>query len=301
MNLRFLKYVVPAIVSLGAVYYIAVGACSSTTRQAYIPEPLGADATDAQKGEIIAKSVNFALEQELDTLFGWQLNDLFFVPTLIDNKSSYQAGVIYATRQASEALSKTVARTGERDTIDPRLTDASARYFAYGQDVWGFWFVYDCEGKYRQGIKNWYSWAKSINDGTRNSSIYNVRSDDVYEILKFASNVTELALSYLNSSNIGHFSSDNAIYYAKGIAAVAANVVRAVAAVDASVATRGGEENLTEALKRFDYIAEFDPLYIFAGGNEIGDAMMPNHVASLARHFDIANNRLNDMLASMEK
>ena len=124
---------------------------------------------------------------------------------------------------------------------------------------------------------------------------------EVYEILKYASTVTELALSYLNSSSIGHFSADDAIYYAKGVVSVAGNVVRGLAAVDESVAVRGGQENLDEALKRFDYIAEFDPLYVFAGGNTVGDAMMPNHVAALARHVDIVNNRINDMLASMEK
>ena len=301
MNLKPLKYILPVVIGFGAVYLIAEGLCSNTTREQYKPEPLAADVTDAQRGQIIANSVNFALEQELDTLFGWQLNDLFFVPKIFDNKSAYQAGVIYATRQASDVLAKTAARAGERDTIDPRLTAASGRYFAYGQDVWGFWFVYDCEGKYREGIKNWNDWAKSINDGTKRAGVYNVRSDDVYEILKYASTVTELALSYLNSSSIGHFSADDAIYYAKGVVSVAGNVVRGLAAVDESVAVRGGQENLDEALKRFDYIAEFDPLYVFAGGNTVGDAMMPNHVAALARHVDIVNNRINDMLASMEK
>ena len=71
--------------------------------------------------------------------------------------------------------------------------------------------------------------------------------------------------------------------------------------MDNQVSARGGAENLTEALKRFDYIEEFDPLYVFAGGNAVGDAMLPNHVAALARHLDVCNNRLNDMLASMEK
>lgn len=301
MNLKPLKYILPVVIGLGAVYLIAEGVCSNTTREQYKPEQLAADATDAQRGQVIANSVNFALEQELDTLFGWQLNDLFFVPSIFDNKAAYQAGVIYATRQASDVLAKTAARAGERDTIDPRLTAASGRYFAYGQDVWGFWFIYDCEGKYREGIKNWNDWAASINDGTKKAGVYNVRSDDVYEILKYASTVTELALSYLNSSSIGHFSADDAIYYAKGVVSVAGNVVRGLAAVDESVAVRGGQENLDEALKRFDYIAEFDPLYVFAGGNAVGDAMMPNHVAALARHVDIVNNRINDMLASMEK
>ena len=94
MNLKPLKYILPVVIGLGAVYLIAEGVCSNTTREQYKPEQLAADATDAQKGQVIANSVNFALEQELDTLFGWQLNALFFVPSIFDNKSAYQAGVI---------------------------------------------------------------------------------------------------------------------------------------------------------------------------------------------------------------
>ena len=77
------------------------------------------------------------------------------------------------------------------------------------------------------------------------------------------------------------------------------NVLRALAAVDSTLSERGGAENLQEALQRLDYIEEFNPIYVMAGGNTVGDAMMPNHVAALARHIDITNNRLNDMLQSM--
>ena len=128
-----------------------------------------------------------------------------------------------------------------------------------------------------------------------------MKSDDVYSIVKYAIHMTDFALGMLNDNNIGHFNSDNNIYFAKGVCAVTGNLFRALLAVDGTVAERGGAENVQEALKRFEYIEEFDPLYITAGGNKVGDAMMPNHVAALARHIDIANNRLTDILSALAR
>ena len=113
--------------------------------------------------------------------------------------------------------------------------------------------------------------------------------------------MTDYALGVLNNDKMGHFSTDNNVYYAKGICAVVGNVLRALVAVDSTLSERGGAENLQEALQRLDYIAEFNPIYVMAGGNTVGDAMMPNHVAALARHIDVTNNRLNDMLQSMTR
>ena len=42
-------------------------------------------------------------------------------------------------------------------------------------------------------------------------------------------------------------------------------------------------------------------MYVVAGGNVVGDAMLPNHVAAIARHIDVASNRISDIMQSMEK
>lgn len=296
-----LKYGGGTVVAAAAAYLLVAGIFTSASSEPYRPEPLPATATEAEKAEVLATGVTSALDQELSGFLGWMVNDLCFVPDIIDNKSSYQRGVIYATRPASDMIAKTAARIGERDTIDPRLADATSRYFTYGENVWGFWFIYDCEGKYKNGIKNWHEWAAHVGMPGKNGAIYNVKSDDVYNIIKYCAAMTDFALGILNDSDMGHFMADNNIYFAKGVSVVAGNVLRALAAVDDSVEARGGAENLAEALKRFDYIEEFNPLYVFAGGNAVGDAMMPNHVAALARHLDVCNNRLNDMMKSMEK
>ncbi len=302
LNLNYVKYAAAGFVGLLVLYTAGAGVLSVFLPDSYqTPEDVNESSPEQKKAMVMADAITAALEGELDEIYGFLPNDLFFIPDILDNRASYQRGVIYATRPASDMAAKTVARAGERDTIDPRLADATSRYFTYGENVWGFWFVYDCEGKYRQGIKGWKEWASSVGTAGRNAGVYNVKSDDVYAILRYCHNMMEYALGILNDSDMGHFSADNNIYFAKGVAAVAGNVLKGISCVDSSVAGRGGIENLNEALRRFDYIASFDPLYVFAGGNAVGDAMLPNHVAALARHFDICSNRIADMMSSMEK
>lgn len=287
------------LVALIVIYILAVGIISSPSSAPYKPEPLPADATDTQRAQVMANGVTFAMQEELDKFFGFLPNDLL-VPWILDNTPQYQKGVIYATRPASDIVAKTAARFGTRDTMDSRLADATSRFFSYSENVWGFLFIYDAEGKYEAGIKNWNEWAASVGSKSKNAGIYNLKSDDVYNIIRYCITMTDYALGTLNDDTMSHFKTD-VIYYTKGVAAVTGNVLRALIAVDNSVVERGGQENVNEALRRLDYIAEFNPLYVMAGGNTVGDAMMPNHVAALARHFDILNNRLNDILSAMAR
>ena len=111
----------------------------------------------------------------------------------------------------------------------------------------------------------------------------------------------EYALGYLNKENIKHYESDNYVYFAKGVSSVVEDILRGLVAVDSSVVLRGGQENVDAALKRLSFVRDFNPWYVVAGGNDTGDAMLPNHVAAIARHIDVASNRINDIMQSMEK
>lgn len=288
------------LVVLIVLYLFMVGLISSPNGSQYKPKTLPANATDQQRAEVLATGVTYALDEQLHTFFGFLPNDLL-APWFLDNTPQFQRGVIYATRPASEIVAQTAGRFGTRDTLDQRLADATSRFFSYSENVWGFMFVYDAEGKYKAGIKNWFAWSSSVGTNAKNAGVYNLKSDDVYNIVRYCVSMTDYALGVLNNDQSGHFKSDDNVYYTKGIAAVTGNVLRALMAVDNNLTSRGGEENVKEALNRLDMIANFNPTYVMAGGNKAGDAMMPNHVASLARHFDILNNRLNDILAAMAR
>lgn len=289
-----------AVVGVLVLWVLAIGLFSSPSSNPYKPEALAPEATEQERATVIANAVNYALQDQLDSLFGFLPNDLI-APWVVDNTVNYQMGVIYATRPASEVMSNDVARYGNRDTIDPRLADATSRFFSYSEKVWGFLYIYDAEGKYKAGIKNWEAWAKSIGTKSKNAGVFNMKSDDVYNIIKYCLVMTDYALGVLNNTDVSHFKTDNNVYYAKGVCAVTANIFRALIAVDSSVVDRGGIENVNEALRRFDMIEEFNPIYVMAGGNKVGDAMLPNHTAALARHIDVANNRIADILAAMAR
>ncbi|HAR79470.1 MAG TPA: hypothetical protein DCR21_01440 [Succinivibrionaceae bacterium] len=301
MDMKFVGKICGGLVGAYVLYVSAVGLISSPSGETYQAPEAESIKTDKDKAVVISEALCKSIDNQLSSFFGWLPNDLLLVPTILDNTTSYQRGVIYATRQASDVLSKTVARYGNTDTVDKRLADASARYFAYGENVWGFWFIYDCEDKYKDGIKCWKNWAQSVGETGKNSGVYNVKSDDIYQILKMCVSMTDYSLGILNNDEITHFDSDNNLYYAKGICSVVLNLVKGLVAVDSSIIERGSKENVEEALKRLEYVATFDPIYVTAGGNSVGDAMMPNHVAAMARHIDVANNRIIDMMNSMEK
>ncbi len=293
--------IIVGLIALYVFYVFVVGLFSSTCPAGFNPPKAEDIQDDRARATVMAEATVHALDTELRSLFGWIPNDLFFVPRILDNIVNYQKGVIYATRPASDMIAKTVSRYGKNDTLDPRLVDATSRSFVYSDEVWGFWFIYDTEGKYKQGIQNWRSWAASVDSGVKNAGSYNVKSDDVYQILKYCNQMLEYALGYLNKEKIKHLDSDNYVYFAKGVSSVVENILRGLVAVDASVIQRGGQENVDAALNRLAFVRDFNPWYVVAGGNDEGDAMLPNHVAAIARHIDVASNRINDIMQSMEK
>lgn len=301
INKKIIGYTVGAFAALYIVYVSAVGLISSPGGDPYIPPVLDENASNKDRAVVMSEALSHSLQTQLDSFFGFLPNDLMLVPTIIDNTTSYQKGVIYATRPGSDMIAKTVARFGKTDTIDSRLADATSRFFTYSENVWGFWFIYDAENKYREGIAKWKDWAASVDSDKKNAGIYNVKSDDVYNILKYCQAMIDYSLGILNNEKMGHFDSDDNIFYVKGVVSVVSDILRGLIAVDSSVIERGGRENVDEAMKRLNYIQDFNPLYVVAGGNEVGDAMLPNHVAAMARHLDVANNRIADMMQSMEK
>ncbi|MCR5169892.1 MAG: hypothetical protein K6C33_05455, partial [Desulfovibrio sp.] len=107
------------------------------------------------------------------------------------------------------------------------------------------------------------------------------------------------ALGMLNDENVGHFRADDVVYYVKGVCYVVDNILEALLICDESIATRGGKENVDECQKRFNMISAFNPIYVVAGSYGVGDSFWPNHIAALARHVDVVNNRLSDIRHAM--
>lgn len=289
------------LLAIYVLYILCVGLFSSVSGQAW-KGPDGALKDDRAKASCMAEGVVQPLEQELGSLFGWLPNDLFPVPQFIDNKTNYQRGVIYATRSASDVLSRTIARYGDRDTVPQLLVDATAKDFAYAENSWGWWVLYSSETRYKAGIKAWRTWASRVGDTASNRpEVYNMTTKDVVVVLNWAESMMDYALGMLNDDKLPHFQADDVVYYVKGVCRVVDSVLRSLITCDGSVVTRGGKENVDECLKRLSMISQFNPVYVTAGTSGVGDSFWPNHIASLARHADVVGNRLNDIRTAMEK
>lgn len=297
----FLLRILVVLVGLYVIYVACVGLFSLVANQRY-NAPAAAVETDRDKAVVMSEALVQGLDEELNSRFGWIANDLFPVPQLIDNKTNYQRGIIYATRSASDILAQTISRLGDKDTISPLLDAATAKFFAYADNVWGWWYLYDTESKYKAGIKNWRLWAASVGDErVKKPAVFNMTTGDEVAILNWSIKIMNYMLGILNDTKVGHFSSDDVVYYVKGIAHVVDNVLQSMIACDSNVITRGGEDNVDECVKRFSMISRFNPIYVVAGSYGVGDGFWPNHIAALARHVDIVSNRLEDIRNALEK
>lgn len=289
------------LVAVYVLYLVAVGVLTTVSGQKYVA-PAEAPADDKARASVMAEALVQPLERELDGTFGWLPNDILFVPSIIDNKTNFQRGVIYATRSGSEILAKTVARYGDRDTLPPMLVAATQKQFAYADDMWGWWFLYNTEKLYREGIANWRLWASRVTgEQTKSSQVYNLTTSDIVEILNWANRNMEYLLGILNDDKVGHFRTDDVIYYVKGVTHVVDCVIEGLLQCDSSIVERGGKENVEELLKRFDMISRFNPIYVVGGSYGVGDGFWPNHIAAMARHVDVVSNRLTDVRQAMEK
>ncbi len=290
-----------ALVGVFVLYLLAVGMFSTVAGQAY-KAPAEAPADDKARAVCLAEALVQPLEEELDSLFGWLPNDILLVPRIIDNKTSYQRGVIYATRSASEVLARTAARFGDRDTLPHMLVDATQKNFAYADDVWGWWALYNTEKRYRDGIADWRLWASRVtSEKVKQAQIYNMTTSDIVEVMNWAIKTMDYALGVLNDDKVGHFYSDNVIYYVKGLSRVVDNVIEGLLVCDSSIMERGGRENVEELVKRLQMISIFNPIYVVGGSYGVGDSFWPNHIAAMARHVDVVSNRLTDIRNAMEK
>lgn len=260
--------------------------------------PLSAEITnDAEIAPVVFRSAYFSLERELnDTAVGWVPNDLMISPTAwFDNKKNLQRGIIFATRGIINVFTTNFARSGSGEELNKHLLKAQTSSFPYAEDVWMF---ASSESRYKEGIKSINAYLKDLEN---DKAVFNVKTDDLYVLMNTLESLIEMPQSRLKTGVKSHFEADDAIYFAKGVCLVVRDVLNTVTRAYPELMNRGGKQNITVALDTLDIIALFNPLYVFAGGNKIGDSMAPNQVQALASKLDITANRLRDVKLALDK
>ncbi|MGB5750877.1 MAG: DUF2333 family protein, partial [Desulfobacterales bacterium] len=174
------------------------------------------DSDQLQKGAALSASIRNRLEQEMNSPFGWSVNDLIISPTRwLDNRANRQRGTIFATRMLTNYFSTNLAKYGKVDAENENLQKARETYFAFTSDSW--WFP-SSESQYKKGIELLKQYEADLINKT---AIFNLRTDDMYNMLSFIiSNQfldQPLGLLVQSSEEVPYTELDDRIYYTQGV------------------------------------------------------------------------------------
>jgi hypothetical protein len=256
------------------------------------------DSSPAQKGAALSAATRNRLEQEMNSTFGWSINDLIVSPTSwLDNRANRQRGTIFATRMIVNFFSTTLAKYGQVDKENEYLIEAREKYFAFTSDKW--WFP-SSESQYEKGISLLKQYASELlKENTK--AVFNLRTDDMHNMLEFiiSKQFLDQPLGLLVQSNddVPYSELDDRIYYTQGIILVLRDVLQTFIHLYPEVSEKGGEENIRIALKEMDQVCDFDPLIVLRGDH---DSIMADHRGKMARYLIAIRERINDLAQSIK-
>ena len=261
-------------------------------------EKATADSPPAQKGAAMSVAIRNRLEQEMNSTFGWSINDLIISPTRwLDNRANRQRGTIFATRMMVSFFATNLAKYGKVDKENAYLIEAREKYFAFTSDKW--WFP-SSESQYEKGIALLKKYESDLVNG-KEGSVYNLRTDDMYNMLEFiiSKQFLDQPLGLLVQSNddVPYTELDDRIYYTQGVILVLRDVLRTFIHLYPEVEEKGGEENIRIALKDMDRVCTFDPLVVLRGDH---DSIMADHRGKMARYLIAIRERINDLAQSIK-
>ena len=256
------------------------------------------DSSQAQKGAVLLASIRNRLEQEMNSSFGWSVNDLIISPTSwLDNRANRQRGTIFATRMLANYFSTNLAKYGKVDAENDDLKEAREKYFAFTSDSW--WFP-SSESQYKKGIERLRKYESDLVKGDENA-IFNLRTDDMYNMLTFiiSKQFLDQPLGLLVQSNddVPYTELDDRIYYTQGVILVLRDALQTFVHLYPEIKDKGGKENIEIAFREMDQICTFDPLIVLRGDH---DSIMADHRGKMAKYLISVRERINDLAQSIK-
>jgi len=256
------------------------------------------DSSQAQKGAVLSASMRNRLEQEMNSTFGWSVNDLIISPTRwLDNRANRQRGTIFATRMLTNFFATNLAKYGKVDAENENLKKARETYLAFTSESW--WFP-SSEKQYKKGIELIKQYEADLVRGDK-SAIFNLRTDDMYNLLAFiiSNQFLDQPLGLLVQSNdeVPYSELDDRIYYTQGVILVLRDVLRTFVHLYPEVTEKGGKDNIRIAFREMDHICIFDPLIVMRGDR---DSIMADHRGKMAKYLISVRERINDLAQSIK-
>jgi hypothetical protein len=255
------------------------------------------NSAEAKKGIALSAALSNRLEEEMGSTFGWSVNDLIVSPTRwLDNRANRQRGVIFATRMLINFFSTNLAKYGTVDKENNLLKEAREKYFAFSEDSW--WFP-STESQYRKGIALMRKYEDELAAG---NGVYNMRSDDMYNMLTFIIGKQfldqPLGLLVQPENEVAYTDLDDRIYYTQGVILVLRDFIRTFVDLYPVIKEKGGEENIKIAMREMELICTFDPLIVLRGNH---DSVTADHRGKMARYLISFRERINDLAQSIRR
>ena len=257
------------------------------------------DSSQAKKGAVLSASIRNRLEQEMNSTFGWSVNDLIISPTRwLDNRANRQRGTIFATRMLLNFFSTNLAKYGNVDAENESLKKARETYFAFSADSW--WFP-SSEKQYKNGIELIKRYEADLVRGDKNA-IFNLRTDDMFNMLSFiiSNQFLDQPLGLLVQTNdeVPYSELDDRIYYTQGVILVLRDTLQTFVHLYPEIKEKGGEENIRIAFREMNQICTFDPQVVLRGRH---DSIMADHRGKMARYLIAVRERINDLAQSIRR
>ncbi|CAK7058575.1 MAG: hypothetical protein DESF_02504 [Desulfovibrio sp.] len=254
------------------------------------PEPMALPTAadklpENEKGKVLLDAITHQLQRELNSTFGWSINDIVFNRFILDNRAYRQYGVYHATRFLLDLYASQIAKLGTSDRESEFLYKARINSFAI--DPRSFMFP-SAEGSYKKGFKLLEDYKKSLDNGT---GVYNCRSDDLYAsfVTVTGENLLGYALGLLqNAQSMSFYTLDNRIYEVQGIVLVLRDFINTLYMLYPEIRAKNNEENMASAMSYLNRICEYDPLYITSSFNS-GELVLSYLLFAKARLEDIRN------------
>lgn len=253
------------------------------------PEPMPiqdvSSLTDLDKGKLVADSIIHQMKYELNSTFGWSINDILFNSYFLDNRASRQYGVYHATKVLMDLYSMHIAKLGSNDKENQFLYSARLNQFAI--DPRSFIFP-SAESSYKKGIELVEDYKKSLDNG---SGVYNCRTDDLYASFDtvIGENLLGYALGLLqNTQDLSFYELDNKIYEVQGIVLVVRDFINTIYQLYPEINNKGNAENMEAAMNYMNRICTYDPFYITAKLNS-GELIISYVLFAKNRLEDIRN------------
>ena len=260
-------------------------------------QKLSPEAPETKKGATLAQAMINRLEEELNSTFGWSVNDLWVSPTRwMDNRANRQRGVIFATRMLVTFYATHLAKYGTVDAENEWLKEAREKRFAFSEDNW---WLPSSESEYRKGIELVKKYENGLTDG---KAVFNMRSDDMYNLFTFIlSNQfmdQPLGLLVQATENVPYTELDDRIYYTQGVILALRDFLWPIVQLYPVIREKGGSENLKIAFQEMERVCTFDPLVVMRGRH---DSIMADHRGKMASYLISIRERLNDVAQSIRR